>query len=83
MRTSADSLREQAARFFAMAEEAREEGKSDLANLLTEAARRAAAVEGTLPQPEQQETAVVEQQQETIQEGNPGHTLETAGELSH
>ena len=41
MRTSEQSLREQAARFFAMAEAARDEGNPDLADLLTEAAQRA------------------------------------------
>ena len=41
MRTSEQSLREQASRFFAMAEAARDEGKPDLAYLLTEAAQRA------------------------------------------
>lgn len=45
MRTSADSLREQAARFSAMAEMARADGKTALADLLTEAARRAAVFE--------------------------------------
>jgi hypothetical protein len=43
MRTSADSIREQAARFFAMAEMARAEGNLGLAELLTEAGRRATA----------------------------------------
>jgi len=41
MRTSEQSLREQAARFFAMAKAARDEGNPELAGLLTEAARRA------------------------------------------
>ena len=41
MRTSEQSLQEQAARFFAMAETARDKGNPDLAGLLTEAAQRA------------------------------------------
>jgi hypothetical protein len=67
MRTSADSLRAQAARFFAMAAEAREEGNSGLADLLTEAAARAVVVETTAPPAAQQETVVVPQQDQDEQ----------------
>ena len=49
MRTSEQSLREQSARFFAMAEAARDEGNPDLANLLTEAAQR--AIKANAPKP--------------------------------
>lgn len=49
MRTPADSLREQASRFLAMAEIARDEGNLGLADLLTEAGRRAALVETSSP----------------------------------
>jgi hypothetical protein len=63
MRTSAESLREQAARFFVMAQEARDEGKSGLADLLTEAARRAIGAEATAPTDEQQETDLIQPQQ--------------------
>ena len=85
MRTSAESVREQAARFFAMAAQARDEGNVGLADLLTEAARRAAAaVEPTLPQAEQQETVLVQQRQKPIQDGNPDDlTPETAAGLNY
>ena len=49
MRTPADSLREQASRFLAMAEIARDEGNLGLADLLTEAGRIAALVETSSP----------------------------------
>jgi rubrerythrin len=63
MSTSADSPRNHAARFLAMAAEAREEGKDGVADLLTEVARRAAAAEPNPSQAEQQETAVDQPQQ--------------------
>jgi hypothetical protein len=62
--TSAESPRNHAARFLAMAAEAREEGKSGVADLLTEVARRVAAAEPGLAQAQQQE-AVVDQPQQT------------------
>ena len=49
MRTSEQSLQEQAARFFAMAEAARDRGNPDLAGLLTEAAQR--AIKANAPKP--------------------------------
>jgi len=61
-----------------MAAEARNEGKSGVADLLTEVARRVAAAEPTLAQAEQQETVVDRPQQETIQDGKLDHALETA-----
>ena len=64
MSTSAESPRNQAARFLAMAAEARDEGKSGVADFLTEIARRVAAAEPTLAQAKQQETVVVQQQDE-------------------
>ena len=64
MSTSAVSPRNQAARFLEMAAEARDEGKSGVADFLTEIARRVAAAEPTLAQATQQETVVVQQQDE-------------------
>jgi hypothetical protein len=61
MSTSAESPRNQAARFLAMAAEARDEGKSGVADFLAEIARRVAAAEPTLAEESQQETAVVPQ----------------------
>lgn len=67
MSTSAESPRNQAARFLAMAAEARDEGKSGVADFLTEIARRVAAAEPALAQATQQETGVVQQQDEHAQ----------------
>jgi hypothetical protein len=64
MSTSAEPPRNQAARFLAMAAEARDEGKSGVADFLAEIARRVAAAEPTLAQAEQQETVVLQQQDE-------------------
>jgi rubrerythrin len=61
MSTSAEPPRDQAARFLAMAAEARDEGKSSVADFLAEIARRVAAAEPTLAEESQQETAVVPQ----------------------
>ena len=63
MSTSAESPRNHAARFLAMAAEARDEGKPGVADFLAEIARRVAAAEPTLDQ-EQQETVTVQQQDE-------------------
>jgi hypothetical protein len=63
MSTSAESPRNQAARFLAMAAEARDEGKSGVADFLAEIARRVAAAEPTLAE----ETVVVQQQDEPAQ----------------
>jgi rubrerythrin len=68
MSTSAESPRNQAARFLAMAAEARDEGKSGVADFLTEIARRVAAAEPTLAQAVQQETVVVQQRDEHAQQ---------------
>jgi hypothetical protein len=67
MSTSAESPRNQAARFLEMAAEARDEGKSGVADFLTEIARRVAAAEPTLAQAKQQEAVVVQQQGEHAQ----------------
>jgi hypothetical protein len=67
MSTSAESPRNQAARFLAMAAEARDEGKSGVADFLAEIARRVAAAEPALAQAEQQETVVIQQQDEPAQ----------------
>jgi hypothetical protein len=69
MSTSAESPRNQAARFLAMAAEARDEGKPGVADFLAEIARRVAAAEPTLAEATQQETAVVHQQ-----DGHAQHT---------
>jgi hypothetical protein len=63
MRTSEESLREQSARFSAMAEMARADGNVGLADLLTEAARRTAVFETAPPAtvPVESETAQAEQ----------------------
>jgi hypothetical protein len=63
MSTSAESPRNQAARFLAMAAEARDEGKSGVADFLAEIARRVAAAEPT----QAQETVVIHQQAEPAQ----------------
>jgi hypothetical protein len=78
MSTSAESPRNHAARFLAMAAEARDQGKSGVADLLTEVARRVAAAEPTLAQAEQQETVADQPQQKTIRDGHLDHALETA-----
>lgn len=62
MRTSEDSLREQAARFFAMAEVARAEGNLGLAELLIEAGRRATVGEASSPPTVPLETDIAERQ---------------------
>ena len=67
MSTSAEPPRDQAARFLAMAAEARDEGKSGVADFLVEIARRVAAAEPTLAQANQQETVVVQQHAEHAQ----------------
>jgi hypothetical protein len=67
MSTSAEPPRDQAARFLAMAAEARDEGKSNVADFLAEIARRVAAAEPTLDQENQQETVPVQQQDEHAQ----------------
>ena len=64
MSTSAEPPRDQAARFLAMAAEARDEGKSGVADFLAEIARRVAAAEPTLAE----ETVVVQQQDEPAQQ---------------
>jgi hypothetical protein len=63
MSTSAEPPRDQAARFLAMAAEARDEGKSSVADFLAEIARRVAAAEPT----QAQETVVIQQQAEPAQ----------------
>jgi hypothetical protein len=50
-----------------MAAEARDEGKSGVADFLAEIARRVAAAEPTLAQENQQETVTVQQQDEHAQ----------------
>jgi hypothetical protein len=50
-----------------MAAEARDEGKSGVADFLTEVARRVAAAEPTLAEAVQQETVGVQQQAEHTQ----------------
>ena len=67
MSTSAETPRNQAARFLAMAAEARDEGKSGVADFLAEIARRVEAAEPTLAQATQQETVVLQQQDEPAQ----------------
>ncbi|MBX9773779.1 MAG: hypothetical protein K2Y71_05135 [Xanthobacteraceae bacterium] len=67
MSTSAEPPRNQAARFLSMAAEARDEGKSGVADFLAEIARRVAAAEPTQAQAEQQETIAVQQQDERAQ----------------
>jgi hypothetical protein len=64
MRTSEDSRREQAARFIAMAQEARDEGKPGLADLLSEAACRSIAAEALPPTDDHQVPGPTQQQQE-------------------
>jgi hypothetical protein len=66
MSTSAESPRNQSARFLSMAAEARDEGKSGVADFLAEIARRVAAAEPTLAQAEQQPTLAQAEQQETV-----------------
>jgi hypothetical protein len=67
MSTSAEPPRDHAARFLAMAAEARDEGKSGVADFLAEIARRVAAAEPALAQENQQETVAVQQQDEHAQ----------------
>lgn len=67
MSTSAESPRSQAARFFSMAAEARDEGKPGVADFLAEIARRVAAAEPALAQAEQQKTVVAQQPDEHAQ----------------
>jgi len=67
MSTSAETPRNQAARFLAMAAEARDEGKSGVADFLAEIARRVEAAEPTQAQATQQETVVLQQQDEHAQ----------------
>lgn len=68
MSTSAESPRNQAARFLAMAAEARDEGKPGVADFLAEIARRVAAAEPTLAQATPQETVAIQQQDEHAQQ---------------
>jgi len=75
MSTSAETPRDHAARFLAMAAEARDEGKSGVADLLTEVARRVAAAEPILVQAPQQDTVVDQLQQETDLDGNTDPAL--------
>ena len=75
MSTSAETPRDHAARFLAMAAEARDEGKSGVAELLTEVARRVAAAEPILVQAPQQDTVVDQLQQETDLDGNTDPAL--------
>ena len=63
MSTSAEPPRNQAARFLSMAAEARDEGKSGVADFLAEIARRVAAAEPTLAQTQQQEMVGARQEE--------------------
>ena len=74
MSTSAESPHNQAARFLAMAAEARDEGKPGVADFLAEIARRVAAAAPALDQETPQETDVIQQAVVQQQDEHAQHT---------